>query len=102
MLVASTGIKQAFDFVPPVKVAECLRCRCFQETIFRSVFREGLSVSAEDVCPSLLASAKYPLFDASAVVVLSLGDQNWSCGGRESLATLRHGRSMLSKTIAVG
>lgn len=61
IIVASTDIKQAFYFVTPHVIADCLEYWKCPESLTRSLVREIAGTTAEAVCPGLPHTAQFAM-----------------------------------------
>lgn len=66
VVIASTDIKQAFDYVTPEIVADCMEYWRFPEILTRGLVRESLGATTEAVCPGIPHTREFALQTAFA------------------------------------
>lgn len=61
VVVASSDVRQAFDYVAPEVVASCMTYWAFPEQLIRSLIRESVGPTAEAVCAGTPPTSEFPM-----------------------------------------
>lgn len=61
VVVASSDVRQAFDYVTPEVVARCMTYWGFPEQLTRSLIRESVGSAAEAVCVGIPPTGEFPM-----------------------------------------